>query len=92
MLFIRASDGEDGYFKEDCESFEQEDEEREVTYSLFINHAEGKFKLGIQYAKSIGVFEYPLYSSVFHAKDHTNEIHEQLIEDNHIFSPKTLYA
>lgn len=84
-LFIKASEG-DGYIEEDgCEWYEQEDEEMEITYSLLIIPEENKFELGICYAQNIGVFEYPLYSSIYHAKDNTNEVYNQLIEDSHIF-------
>jgi len=84
-LFIRASEGEDGYFEEDCEWYEQEDKEREITYSLFIIPEEKKFELSIRYAQNIGVYEYPLYSSVFYAAENASSISEQLIEDSHIF-------
>ncbi|WP_455660615.1 hypothetical protein [Pradoshia sp.] len=63
-----------------AESYETEDEEKELTYSIYVNHEENKFELSLAYARGFGVYEYPLYDAVFDANTSQGELYNEMIE------------
>ena len=75
--FIMEDLEESGEF---AEFYEIEDDEKELTYSIYVNHQEKKFELGLDYARKIGVYEYPLYDAAFDANESKGYLHGEMIE------------
>lgn len=75
--FIQEDLQETGEFGEE---YNTENEEKDLTYSIYLIPAEKKIELAINYAEEVSVYEYPLYVAEYDANALEGKVLEEMIE------------